>query len=93
MRVKHLATKNTMAKNSSATNWVRSAITPKEVEKARTDGLISAEDSIKFPSTERIPQPPSGYRVMFLAFILRGLSLSAHEFLRGLLFVYGVQLH
>jgi hypothetical protein len=30
---------------------------------------------------------------MFLAFLLRGLSLPAHEFLRGLLFVYGVQLH
>jgi hypothetical protein len=29
---------------------------------------------------------------MFLAFLLRGLSFSAHEFLRGLLFVYGVQL-
>jgi hypothetical protein len=72
---------------------VRSAITKKEVEKARTDGLIAAQDSIKFPSTERIPKPPSGYRVMFLAFLLRGFSLPAHEFLRGLLFVYGVQLH
>jgi hypothetical protein len=92
MRVKHLATKNTMAK-TSATNWVRSAITKKEVEKARADGLIAAQDSIKFPSTERIPKPPSGYRVMFLAFLLRGFSLPAHEFLRGLLFVYGVQLH
>jgi hypothetical protein len=30
---------------------------------------------------------------MFLAFLLRGLSFLAHEFLRGLLFVYGVQLH
>jgi hypothetical protein len=93
MRVKHLATKNTMAKTSSATNWVRSAITKKEVEKARADGLIAAQDSIKFPSTERILKPPSGYRVMFLAFLLRGFSLPAHEFLRGLLFVYGVQLH
>jgi hypothetical protein len=93
MRVKHLATKNTMAKTSSATSWVRSAITKKEVEKAKMDGLISAQDSIKFPSTERIPHPPSGYRVMFLAFLLRGLSLPAHEFLRGLFLVYGVQLH
>jgi hypothetical protein len=95
MCVKHLATKNTMAKGkaNSATNWVTSAITKKEVEKARTDGLISTQDSIKFPSIERIPEPPSGYRVMFLAFLLHGLSLSAHEFLHGLLFVYGVQLH
>jgi hypothetical protein len=30
---------------------------------------------------------------MFLAFLLRGFSLLAHEFLRELLFVYGVQLH
>jgi nitrous oxidase accessory protein NosD len=30
---------------------------------------------------------------MFYAFLLRGLSLPAHEFLRGLLFIYGVQLH
>jgi hypothetical protein len=30
---------------------------------------------------------------MFLAFLLRGLSFPAHEFLRGILFVYGVQLH
>jgi hypothetical protein len=95
MRVKHLASKNTMAKGktTSVPSWVRSAITQKEVEKAKTDGLISSSDSIKFPSTEQIPQPPSGYRVMFLAFLFRGLSLPAHEFLRGLLFVYGVQLH
>jgi hypothetical protein len=46
-----------------------------------------------FPGDERIPSPPKGYRVMFLAFLLRGLSLPAHEFLCGLLFVYGVQLH
>jgi hypothetical protein len=72
---------------------VPSTILQKEVEKARTDGLISSNDSIKFPSTERIPQPPSGYRVMFLSFLFRGLSLPAHEFLRWLLFVYGVQLH
>jgi hypothetical protein len=90
--MKHLATKNTMAKGktTSATSWVSSAIAKKEVEKARTDGLISSNDSVKFPSTERIPQPPSSYWVMFLAFLLRGLSLPAHEFLRGLLFVYGV---
>jgi hypothetical protein len=30
---------------------------------------------------------------MFHAFLLRVLSLPAHEFLRGLLFVYGVQLY
>jgi hypothetical protein len=46
-----------------------------------------------FPCTEIIPQSPEGYWVMFLAFLLRGFSLPAHEFLPGLLFMYGMQLH
>jgi hypothetical protein len=49
--------------------------------------------AIIFPGDEAIPAPPAGYWVMFLAFLLRGLSLPAHKFLCGLLFVYGVQLH
>jgi hypothetical protein len=64
-----------------------------DLTKAQKDGPIAEGDQVVFPSPERIPKPPSGYRVMFLAFLLRGLSFPAHEFLRGLLFVYGVQLH
>src|SRR3954464_9506466 len=30
---------------------------------------------------------------MFIAFIIRGLSFPVHDFLRGLLFFYGIQLH
>jgi hypothetical protein len=76
-----------------ATSWVPSDFKQKDLEKAQADGLISDDDQVVFPSTERIPKPPSGFRVMFLAFLLRGLSFPAHEFLHGLLFVYGVQLH
>jgi hypothetical protein len=83
----------TKGKANSATSWVPSTLTQKELDKAKADGLISDKDSIVFPTTERIPKPSSGFRVMFLAFLLRGLSLPAHEFLRGLLYVYGVQLH
>jgi hypothetical protein len=61
--------------------------------KAQREGFLIEGEQVVFPNTERIPKPPSGYRVMFLAFLLRGLSLPAHEFLCGLLFVYGVQLH
>jgi hypothetical protein len=96
MRVKTLAQKNKMGKSNianSATSWVPSDFKQKDLEKAQADGLISDDDQVVFPSTERIPTPPSGFRVMFLAFLLRGLSLPAHEFLRGLLFMYGVQLH
>jgi hypothetical protein len=64
-----------------------------DLAKAQKDGFIAEEDQVIFPSTERIPKPLSGYRVMFLAFLLRGLSFPAHEFLRGLLLVYDMQLH
>jgi hypothetical protein len=95
MRVKHLAVKNKMTKGkaNSATSWVPSTLTQKELDKAKADGLVSNKDSIIFPTSERIPKPPSGYRVIFLAFLLRGFSLPAHKFLRGLLYVYDVQLH
>jgi hypothetical protein len=96
MRVKHHAQKNKIGKSStanSATSWVPSDFTQKDLEKAQDDGLVSDDDQVTFPSTERIPKPSSGFRVMFFAFLLHGLSLPAHEFLRGLLFMYGVQLH
>jgi hypothetical protein len=96
MHVKTLAQKNKMGKSNtanSATSWVPSDFKQKDLEKAQADGLISDDNQVDFPSTERIPKPPSGFRMMFLAFLLRGLSLPAHEFLHGLLFMYGVQLH
>jgi hypothetical protein len=96
MRVKTRAQKNKMGKSitaNSATSWVPSAFKQKDLEKAQAEGLISDDDQVIFPSTDRIPKPPSGFQVMFLAFLLRGLSFPAHEFLCGLLFVYGVQLH
>jgi hypothetical protein len=94
MRVKHQAQKHKMTKGmNAATSWVPSAFTQKELDKARADGLVSNNDEVIFPSAERIPKPKDGFRVMFFAYLLRSLSLPAHEFLRGLLFVYGVQLH
>jgi hypothetical protein len=78
---------------NAATSWVPFVFMQKDLDKAQADGLISDDDPIIFPSTERIPKPKNGFRVMFFAFFLRGLSLPVHEFLRGFLFVYGVQLH
>jgi hypothetical protein len=56
-------------------------------------GFLPASAAVIFPDNEVVPTPPVGYRVMFLAFLLRGLSLPVHEFLHGLLFVYGMRLH
>jgi hypothetical protein len=78
---------------NAATSWVPSEFKQDDLTKARKEGFPVKRDQVIFPSSERIPKPLSGYRVMFLAFLLRGLPLRAHEFLRGLLFVYGVQLH
>jgi hypothetical protein len=64
-----------------------------DLTKAQEYGFLTGGDQVIFPSTERIAKPLSGYRVMFLAFLFRALSFLAHEFLRGLLFIYGVQLH
>jgi hypothetical protein len=96
MRVKTCAQKNKMGKShtsNSMASWVPSDFKQKDLDKARADGLISDNDQVTFPSTERIPKPPSGFWVMSFAFLLRGLSLPAHEFLHGLLYMYGVQLH
>jgi hypothetical protein len=96
MRVKTLAHKNKMGKSKTtdaSTSWVPSEFGQTDLTKARKEGLIAEGDQVVFPSTERIPKPPSGYRVMFFTFLLRGLSFPVHEFLRGLLFAYGVQLH
>jgi hypothetical protein len=66
---------------------VPSVFTQKELNKARMEGLVSNDDEVIFPSTERIPKPRDGFRVMFLAFLLRGLSLPAHEFVGFFLFM------
>jgi hypothetical protein len=76
-----------------ATSWVPSEFEESDLLKAQRDGFLVRGEQVIFPSTEHIPKPPSCYWVMFLAFLLHGLSLPAHEFLRGLLFVYGMQLH
>jgi hypothetical protein len=96
MPIKKVTHREKMTKKGSssvATKWVPSSFEESDLKKAKKKGLLSESAPIIFPGDERIPKPPSGYRVMFLDFLLRGLSLPAHEFLRGLLFVYSMQLH
>jgi hypothetical protein len=66
-----------------APNWISSSFDEADLKKAKKEGFLTELAAVIFP----------GYRVMFLTFLLRGLSLPSHEFLRGLLFVYGLQLH
>ncbi|KAK1686255.1 hypothetical protein QYE76_047103 [Lolium multiflorum] len=74
-------------------DWSTSTISKLEENKMRTLGLISsAESDFIHPGSASRPRPPKGFTVMFAAFLFRGLSLPAHEFLRSLLFFYGIQL-
>jgi hypothetical protein len=96
MPTKKVAHKEKMTKKKSgsvATKWVPSEFEESNLNKANRKVFLAKAAPIIFPGTERIPKPPSGYRVMLLAFFLRGLSLPAYKFFHGLLFVYGVQLH
>jgi hypothetical protein len=76
-----------------ALNWVSSSFDEADLKKAKKEGFLPAAVPIIFPGDESVLKPPEVYQVMFLAFLLRGLSLPAHEFISGLLFVYDVQLH
>jgi hypothetical protein len=96
MPIKKVAHREKMTKKGSssvATKWVPSSFEESDLKMAKKEGLLPELAPIVFPGDERIPKPSGGYRVMFLAFFLCSLSLPAHEFLGGLLFVYGVQLH
>ncbi|KAK1642521.1 hypothetical protein QYE76_060326 [Lolium multiflorum] len=74
-------------------DWSASAISNRDINKLRALGFISAsEDDIRLPGAVSRPKPPKGFTVMFSAFLFRGLSLPAHEFLRSLLYFYGIQL-
>jgi hypothetical protein len=76
-----------------ALGWIPSSFNDTDLKKAKREGFLSESTEIIFPRDEAIPSPPTGFWVMFLAFLFCGLSLPAHEFIRGLLFVYGVQMH
>jgi hypothetical protein len=75
-------------------NWVPTKMGSKEMSTAEKIGLLKNDPAESLAvGPEIIPRPPPGFRVIFLAFLLRGLSLPPDPFLRGLLFAYGVQLH
>jgi hypothetical protein len=80
-------------KKEKATGWVASTFSKADLNKLRAAEILAAATVVMMPGKDTLPHPQKGYRVMFSQFLFRGLSLPVHEFLRGLLFVYGVQLH
>ena len=81
------------AEKKKVSGWERSKFTPADHRKLKKLGLLTDDGKMKIPGDEATPNPPEGYRVTFADFLVRGLALPVHEFLRGLLFVYGIQLY
>ncbi|KAK1683525.1 hypothetical protein QYE76_044373 [Lolium multiflorum] len=73
--------------------WERSKISSQDMNLLKKLGFAKKENALRFPHEESYPSPPMEYRVSFVDHLIRGLSPPIHEFLRGLLFVYGLQLH
>jgi hypothetical protein len=73
--------------------WERSKITNQDLNLLKKLGITAKPKAVCFPSEESYPAPPMGYRVSFVDHLIRGLSTPIHPFLRGLLFVYDLQLH
>jgi hypothetical protein len=69
--------------------WERSKISSQDKRMLKNLGLFNKE-AMKMPGDESTPRPPSGFRLTFVDFLIRGLSIPVHEFLRGFLFVYGI---
>ncbi|KAK1627391.1 hypothetical protein QYE76_001706 [Lolium multiflorum] len=81
------------AMDLGAAEWERSKISTQDINMLKKLGISKKPKALCFPSEESYPTPPMGYRVSFVDHLIRGLSAPIHPFLRGLLFIYGLQLH
>jgi hypothetical protein len=79
----------------SGCSWARSNVSREQllrlVEAGQLPPLTGTVEWI-VPADESVPRPPSGYVVSFVTFYERGFSVPADRFIRGVLFVYGLQL-
>ncbi|KAK1682559.1 hypothetical protein QYE76_043407 [Lolium multiflorum] len=78
---------------AEVSGWERSKISNQDQKMVKKPSLLKKQDSLIFPGDESFPRPPIGYRVTFIDHLIHGLSTPIQEFLRVLLFVYGIQLH
>jgi hypothetical protein len=88
----------TSTSSASATvkrgRWTKSTFKEKDLQRLREMGLVSSSDEdVKAPRGEVIPHATTIWIVVFVAYFYRCLSLHVHEFLRGLLYIYGLQLY
>ncbi|KAK1670787.1 hypothetical protein QYE76_058946 [Lolium multiflorum] len=77
---------------AQVSGWERSKLSAQDKKMLKKMGLLK-KDAVQMPGDESSPHPPIGFRVTFVDFLIRGLSIPVHEFLSGLLFIHGIQLH
>ena len=75
-------------------DFVASTTTEEEILQLVDDGLLQPKDLVEWrPATrEQAPTPRPCEVVLHKKFIQRGLALPVCDFLRGLLFFYGIEL-
>ena len=71
-----------------------SSITEEDIKKLRVARYLTTEIPHRLPAQGQvIPTPKSDESVVFISHFLRGLGLSLHPFVRGLMFYYGLDFH
>jgi hypothetical protein len=69
------------AETSVVSNWVQTKVGDKELSHTEKMGLLKYDPAESLAAGSKIiPRPPPGFRVIFLAFMLRGLSLPPAPF-------------
>jgi hypothetical protein len=84
---------NPTSKKEKAAGWARSGFTTGDMRKLKKTRMLPKAVEIAIPGDEVISHLDVGFRILFVSFLYRGLSLTAHKFLCGLLVVYVMQLH
>jgi hypothetical protein len=72
--------------------WERSKISAQDRRMLKSLALFKNE-AMRMPRDECTHHNAEGFRVIFTDFLVRGLSVPVHEFLCGLLFIYGIQIY
>nr|CAB3495565.1 unnamed protein product [Digitaria exilis] len=77
--------------------WARSTATVAALESLVSRGLLcprtAQEEWISPHPSHKTPSPPAGYVVSFMAYHVRGFAVPAHQFVREVLYHFGVELH
>ena len=76
-------------------DWVKSSVKKADLEALRAQALLPPVDqaTVRAPGKGVFPSPREGERVCFVDFLPRGFGFPLHDFVRGLLYAYGIQIH